>query len=395
MLKTYLQYGSTFYGVAHSSVQGRDTLHAFGLKKKRDAFKPISQEQVEDIEGLRAALPKVAHLSLVVNNDQVLIKKIPRGAGEDAKKLRQAFPNLRQQDFYYQIYEGTHSFVAICRRDHIDGIMQKYEEAGFSVVDCTLGPFVLDVVLPLFTENTIVLPGLELQLQEGQIEELRKGQYEERTYHLDEEGLKSSDLLPFSSIIHQFAPSQRLTDNLEERVSAVKQQYLQKRFFGLFFKGALAFLFVVLLLNFLLFSHYNSEVEVLREAFQVNEVNKEKILKLKEEVDRKKKMVNDMMASASSKSSFYFDRVVADMPSTVTLDKMEYQPVRKRIKDGEAIAVDANRILVAGVSIDSEKYGKWYDMLESMEWVEGITITEYSDTGGSKTNFTLLLLIGP
>ena len=116
-LQTYLLFGNIFCGVEHNSQQ---TVEAVLLQKKnneviiKDSFVTLTVEEIVQ------KLPKKQHVFLIVNNDDVLSKYIQSTEKQSNQLLFEAFPNLKINDFYYEINsQGSFHEIAILSLIHI------------------------------------------------------------------------------------------------------------------------------------------------------------------------------------------------------------------------------------------------------------------------------------
>ncbi|WP_308990634.1 hypothetical protein QLS71_004040 [Mariniflexile litorale] len=158
-------------------------------------------------------------------------------------------------------------------------------------------------------------------------------------------------------------------------------------------KFGLVFILIGLLFNFFVFNYYFEAVHSLQQTSQINQTTKQKLLELNGSVNKSQKMVDDMLKSSSSKSSFYVNAVIQGLPNSILLTEVNYQPLLKRIKSGQSIETDHNTMLVSGESNHSESFSKWIADLEVIDWVEKVEILHYEDTSTLVSNFSLKLII--
>ena len=164
--------------------------------------------------------------------------------------------------------------------------------------------------------------------------------------------------------------------------------YKQSRFFNEFLKYSLIFFLSLLLVNFLLFNHYHSKVNELREVTQINADSKELILELREDVSKKENMVDNMLKSSSSKSSFYVNAIMQSLPNSILLSEVNYQPLIKRIKADKPIEINKRVLLISGSSNHSESFSNWIAQLETLDWIKKININ-YGEGDTLVSNFRL------
>ena len=137
-MKRYLTYGHRFCAVEHAHNNSYQVLE---LTKKRRELVISKQENYTSQKAVFESLKNRKHLFLILNNEQILFKSIPLTAGISEDRLvKTAFPTIVLQDFYVEVLKNnTTSFIAICRKDVIDTLIQEYAAKGIFVIDFSLG----------------------------------------------------------------------------------------------------------------------------------------------------------------------------------------------------------------------------------------------------------------
>ena len=103
----------------------------------------------------------------------------------------------------------------------------------------------------------------------------------------------------------------------------------------------------------------------------------------------KQKMVDDLLKTNESKSSFYVNEIIHSLPTTVLLKELDYQPLQKRIKADKKIELDENTIVISGSSNSSEIFSNWISQLGKMEWVFKVDIINYGLDSKTVSDFTI------
>ena len=110
-------------------------------------------------------------------------------------------------------------------------------------------------------------------------------------------------------------------------------------------KAGIVFLFLVLLLNFLLFNYYHTQNNELVAEVQLNESYKSQLVKLQTQIDQKEKVIANLNSVFQSKVSLYLDELVMLIPSSITLTDIKHQPLTARIKKGKQIVIFKTMII--------------------------------------------------
>jgi Tfp pilus assembly protein PilN len=110
---------------------------------------------------------------------------------------------------------------------------------------------------------------------------------------------------------------------------------------------------------------------------------------LNEEVSKTQKIVEDMLKSGSSKSSYYVDAIVRELPESILLIDLDYQPLAKRIRPERPIEIEENTVMISGESTNSDGFSKWLALMEANAWVKQVDILDYRDVSANLSNFNI------
>jgi len=142
-----------------------------------------------------------------------------------------------------------------------------------------------------------------------------------------------------------------------------------------------------------LFDYYNGHNETLSQNSQINQSYKEQLLLLTNELNDKKKLVDDISNSTSSKTSFYFDQIGLSVPTTISLNSIGYQPVLKNIEEGKKIILSEQTLFIKGSSSNGENFLNWVKSLEKFDWIKSVDIVDYGTGKKLSTMFELRIAI--
>ncbi|MCH2197061.1 hypothetical protein [Kordia sp.] len=391
-LKTYLLYGNTYCGIEHNS---RHTIEAILLKKKKSEVVINDSFEAKTIEEIAEGLPKKQHAFLIVNNDVVLSKHIKSTEKQSNRLLYEAFPNLKINDFYYEIdSHGSFYNIAICRKSTVDKLIKDYNKHGITIIGFSLGNTITSTIndfieAPTFYTSNALVTKENIDIKGISMEDA----IPKESYSINGLEVKNTQLLPFSGALSCILKSRSTVSNFEETEVKLQGDFRQKRFFSQFILFGLGFILLLLLLNFFMFNSYYESVEHMKQTAAVNSSQKEKLLKLKAVVDEKQKMVDDILKNSSSKSSYYIDAIANSLPNTLQLAALKYQPITKRIKKNVAIQSDNNTILISGISTDSDLFSEWIQALEDLDWIVNVTVVNYGSQSKNSTDFSLKIQI--
>lgn len=394
-LKTYLKYGNLFCGIEHTVKKGQDLVYVTVLKKSKNAIDIEDVHQETSIENVISKLPKKQHVFLIINNDHILTKQITSSQSEPLKLIHAAFPNINLDDFYFEVVtQQQKHFVSICRKAHLDQLIATYQSNALHVINIALGNMIASSISQFINRETLITSNANTSIENGIINAIEKKEIEVSTdYDINGIRVDNNHILSLSgalgSILHNFYP----VTNFDALKLSLKSEYNQSRFFTQFLKIGLIFLLISLLINFFVFNHYFNKVSTLQQTSQVNQSTKKKVLELNEAVSKSQKMVDDMLKSSSSKSSFYINIIIQSLPNSLLLSELNYQPLKKNIKSDKPIELDDNTIIISGESNNSDQFSTWIADLEAIEWIINIEVLNYKDTSKSVSVFSIKLNI--
>ncbi len=396
-LASYLLYGNLFCGIEHTTDDSGDLLYVSLLQKQKKtvdvthAFKATSFVELSD------ELKKNQHAALIINTENILTKRIASSTKESVELVFNAFPNIKLDDFYFEINkQGSYSFVSICRKDYVDALLSKYSEQNIIIGEFYLGNLVVSSINEFINDNPIYTSNASIQKSGAIIDEITLEVCPDQKEY-DINGLQTNNrfLLSLCGAFNQVLKTYDPITNAAEKKEALTHKLKQVQFFNVLLKLSLGIIFISLLINFFLFNHYFNNVKELQALSLFNNKTNQKIITLKKDVDSIQKLANDMLKINTSKSSFYINIIGQNLPSSILLSELNYQPLLKGIKDNEPIINDPNAILINGGSSDSHTFSTWVSELEKKSWIHKVEILDYNDVTASSSNFSIKLLLKP
>ena len=388
-MKRYLIYGHNFCAVEHAYNSSYQILE---LTKKRRELVISKQENYTSQKAVFESLKNKKHLFLVLNNEQILSKNIPTAGISEDRLVKTAFPTIVLQDFYVEILKNdSTSFIAICRKDVIDTLIQEYAARGICVIDFSLGNLAIKNVQSYIQESQIFTSNACIILENNKIETIEIKTPLQEIYQINGLDVSNKYVLSFAGILSYY--SNELHTNSSTLKKRLTNIYKQQRFFALGLKYSLGFLFIALLINFLVFNSYQRKVSELQTEVSINETYKIQLKGLQEIVAKKKKMVESMTSASNSRVIWYVDEISKTVPSSLYLDEIKYQPLAKPINEEKPIRFKNNEISVKGISRNDEDLIAWKSSLEKRTWVEKISFTNYGKGKTRRTSFDFIIHI--
>jgi hypothetical protein len=394
-IKTYLKYGTHFCGIEHTIFNGENVIYGTIFIKSKKTVDIESFFNEYSIENTIAKLSKKQHIFLVINDDNILTKRIESEQTELEKLVHNAFPNINLEDFVYEVLtQHNNHFISICRKEYVEELISNYKNFGGFVINISLGNTLASSIVQYIKEETLLSSNANIVLKDNEIISIERREVESiANYDINGLKINSTQVLSSAAALAEILQNFNPRTNFNVLKKSIREDYLQSRFFSQFLKFSLIFILSLLLVNFLVFNHYFNEVHTLQQISQLNQSTKQKIMDLNVHVNKTQKMADDMLKSNSSKSSFYTNSIIQGLPNSILLSELIYQPVIKRIKAGQSIETNINTIIISGESNNREQFSKWIRDLEAIEWIKKVEISNYEDVSKSLSNFNLKINI--
>jgi hypothetical protein len=392
-LLSYLKFGNRFCSVEVAQENAENRYYGIILKKKRKELDIEISFSVNNIELLKTHIPKSKPITLVINTDSVLTKKVQGKTIVQEQLVHRAFPNIKIEEFYFEtITQDENHFISICRKSYVDDLLEVFSSCGFVIINFTLGNLITSSISSFIGKNDIHTSNRLISIEDSQIIDISSEPItQEVTYSINGLEVKNHFVLGFAAALKLLLKNTIIKSSFTDRKAKLNTDFQQKQFANQFLKIGLIFLFVALLINFLTFNHYYNEVNALRETAQILESSKAKMLSINEKVEKTEKMVEDVLQSSASKSSFYVDVIINNLPESILLKELNYQPLLKKIKEDKIIENHKNIIIISGESTNSLEFSQWISKLENFEWIASVEILSFEDLSKSSSSFTIKL----
>lgn len=387
-LQSYGWYGSTYCAIECSTVEGATQFFGVTAKKQKGEYTAIEEFQFSEIETISDFVSKNQHCHLIVNTNQVLIKETVLRDNE-ADMIAEAFPGLAVQDFFIDVYTtATQCFVAICRKEIVQELVKGLQIEKIEVLTTRLGFGALQPLLPYFENKTIATSNYALTTQESAIVSFTKENNYGTQYTIEDIEISSSHLLALSGLF-LYGASGKGESELQIHNDTLTSLQHQKIFFRKGVYVAIGVLAAILMINTLLFTNYYSKYQNLKAITAASTSQKENYKKVQEQVEKKERMVTNILQSGSSKSSFYINRLVVSQPATVQLLVIDYQPLERSVQAKKPIVYTSQALLVEGKSNDKIGFNNWIAALEQQDWITNVTLTQYAQSSNDHATFEI------
>lgn len=390
-LSSYLIFGNRFSAIEQTQINGDPVYYGITLKKRNKTLDIENRFETSTIESLATHLPKSRGISLSINDDSVIIKNVNTNEKNIDKLIYMAFPNIKIDDFYFDVLKQENNcIVSLIRKTHLEKILESYNSIGIHIVDIHLGSLLFSTISKFIVDDEVHISNGVIHKSEAEITSISKiEQQKEKSYNVNGVSVNNQELLSFSAALNLIVQNNVITSNYTLLKNQLSKTYYETIYTKLFPKIGLGLLFFILLINFFYFNYYYNEVTTLRETTQVLEGSKLKLVTLKDKVLKTEQLVEDVLKSAASKSSFYTDAIVSNLPESILLSEFSYQPLEKRIKENKPVDVRQNFMRISGESKVALDFSQWLSDLEKSDWITSVDILNFDESSQGFANFTI------
>lgn len=339
-------------------------------------------------------------LAITLTGKGVLIKRTEKLEAVSEQSLQRLFPQMKLAEFYVQHFPaGAFSFIAMVRKEIVDEVTGAFKKGGTPVALLSLGPFVVDQVLPQLNaySGNLQFDGHQVILNEAK-------EWDTYQYHadyqssfpikVDIEVLPEVFLLGYATAF-QLILNDRL--NLIEPDIPEIQENLRELSAKLKFRkyGTLLLLlfFVLLMVNFLLLSRYTSDNQVLMsQAGQKSDLFENR-QKLEESLKQKEGLVKRLGWNKGYPYAYLCDQIGQTVPAEIKLDEIQINPLLNAVKGlTKESQLEVGQMRIRGQAKSVYSVNDWIYLLKEKKWVKEVRLEKYTSDDQKQTQvFTIHL----
>lgn len=391
-MKDHLFFGNAFCAVEHSfDSEGNEVFYCLQLIKKKKELVVTNADSFFKLEDVFLHLKKInqSHLVLILNNKQVLSKEVNTIKDNATLMFKSAFPTLSLQNFYSQIEESPDtSFISIVRKNQVEELVDEYKDKSLVILDVFLGNLSSSSILSMIQSEKVFTSNSELIIDKDKIQTIETRKFNTSSYVINGLKINNAHLLSLGAIVNFY-----LYKNTNYKKDVVAN-FKDGKIFNLSYKVILGVIFLLVLINFLFFNSYNKEVNKLTSELEVKKGAKLTLKMLNENLDKKKKLLSELQNSFSYSVAKYSDQIVADIPKSIILKEINYQPLKGTLTEGKEAKFKIKVIEVKGSLHSYTEFTDWIDAIEKKKWVKKLLeLTTGKDKRKNSSNFHILILI--
>ncbi|WP_350284681.1 hypothetical protein [uncultured Croceitalea sp.] len=399
-IKSYFKRGPRIYGIEVFDENGTLHFEVLEVNMVKDELFIYNRFSVTNWNELFLQLDVKIPICLSYNTQSVLHKTFSKvNTFESSALIEREFPSLDLDRFYFNLVPfGDSLYLGLSEKDKVAIVLKAFEDAKFAIIDFTLGIAGLHSMFDfLKTENIHTRTKRLVHISDGTNDEIsiqsKKDTDVNPDYDINGVQLRGSSLVCFGSVVSQLNTANFVEHNYETLLKSLAEKFGYSRAFRVLLWPVIGFFIALLLVNFFFFDHYYGAYTDLKVTLDSNSANKEKLLALKENVLRKEKRVEAILANNNSKSTLFLDDIAMSAPNSVVLDNMNFQPLSKPIRDGKVIEQDYKIVVLSGETNDPNEFSNWIATLEKFAWVAQVETLSYGFKNTKSSAFGLKITV--
>lgn len=325
-------------------------------------------------------------VALTLTGKGILIKKTARLDLVSDASLQHLFPQLKLTEFYVQHFPaGAHSFIAIVRREIADGLIFSFKALGIDILMLSLGAFVVDQVIPQLNAYTgsLCFDGHQVVINEEK-------DWEEYSYHpelktafpikVDIEVMPEEFLLAYATAFQLILNEQLdLIEVDAPEISGNLQELSAKLKFTKYGGLMLVCFLLLLMINFLLLSSYNSSNQELSNKAGQKSYIFENRQKLEDAVKDKENLVLKLGWNKGYRYAYLCDQIGQTLPKGIKLSELQINPLYSAtvgmLKD---VQLEVGNMRIKGQTNSVYAVNEWIDVLKGKSWVKDVQLEKYT-----------------
>lgn len=386
--------GTHYIGVEHFTLNNEEKTSLLLVEKKKEGLVIAKKDRVNYTGKIAEKWDSKLPFFLTINTNQVIQKEVSGIEPSDEKLLHRAFPNTNWEDFYFEIWRlKTKSIIAIARKSYLHEIVSNYQSQKITVAGISLGICSIANIID-YTDETVLQTNHQLISNQEQ-EQIISASLQDLiiVYNINSLQIENRQLLAFSGILRLIMNATVNTGSIITYSDELYDDYNQKTFFVKGLKIAVGTLLVILVLNFIFFTHYYKLAQETSETLLVNKSSIEDVNKIKQRIIVKEEKVKNLVGKTTSQSSLIINEIANKVPTSILLTDLTFNPLEKKIKQEEPIITQEKTITISGTTIANEAFTNWIESIEKLNWTDKVLITHFGKNDTNETIFSIKLTL--
>jgi Tfp pilus assembly protein PilN len=358
------------------------------------------ETDIKDLESLGRLFPAKTIIALNLTGKGILQKQIEKTEEISQNNFTKVLPNGKIEDFYVENFiSGDKSFISIIRKSEADKWISRLQAIGFVPLMLSLGPFPVQNIISQLNiyGGEIIFSGHKISRNEKlewinyQNDEIAVAPF---PLKVESEAISEKLILAYAAVFQLVMVGKvNLVDADVPELSLNFQKLLQDK--KLKVQGALilAVFFVLLLVNFFVFSWLNSSNAKLTEQVSRTAQNTDDVQKINEQVQQKEALLKTLGYEGAINKSILVDQLASLLPEDITWKEATLDPIDLNTSRSQKTIIFFNkRIKITGTSDRIIPVNEWIARIKTRPWVKNVQLESYYINSELNTGQFIILI---
>ena len=341
---------------------------------------------LQNIEELNKHFPEKTFIALNLSGKGVLQRTIEKTEQINTNNFTKILPNAKLDDFYVQHFvSGDQSFVSVIRRAEADKWIEQMKNCGFIPLMLSLGPFPVQHIIPQLNVygTEIVFDGHIIRLN-GQAHwaacSYIAGTNAPFPIKVESESIDEHLLIAYATAFQLVLADQLelIAADVPPLQVAYRTQIEEKKFKANGFLILSAF-FILLLINFLVFSWLNASNSKLTEQVSRTAQSTDDLQKINNQVQQKEVLLKNLGWEGNINKSALIDQVASLLPPEISWKEATIDPIDlSGSRSQKSITFFNRKIRLTGNSEKIIPVNEWIARIKTRPWVKNVQLDNYA-----------------
>lgn len=359
------------------------------FRKWKDQLDVDQELKKLPLQDMLSQIPKHSTVVVVFSGDQVL----SRYSSGEPKNL---FEEIEEEDFYFQKeeFDSGWTIQSACRRSIVDPVLDFIMERKFFLIHHAFDPAVIPILADILGDLTVSSGHFRFQFRDGGMDWIMEEQADsgkeshEAEFNIEGMSFSQEAVSMLAALVHYIKDED--TGNI-----IFTEQQLQSKFYRRFQRisaGVLSGLFLVLLINFLVYSSVQQNLDGLKSNGEHQAQTILEIERLKAQIEEYRYLSLNRNHVPQLSYSFYLEELAGKRPAGVWFNELSVNPLQSKLEAGKAIETNRSQISLSGETRDPVTLNRFISALKDLPWVLDIELKNYVLSGEKgKADFELII----
>ena len=292
--------------------------------------------------------------------------------------VKQYFPTIDPENFYIQFFKSKNNtgFLSLCRKDQVNNMMKEFLNSKNSPIDVFIGAFSINSLSPITRQlNFIYSISHQFEITEGYIQKINIKENNE-TNTIGNLEISPQEIIPFSTAFSYLTKQNAYTSSNIE-LTSLMQNYQQKLKLNILLFTFVAFIFIVSVLNSVLFFNIFEEHNQLEVELNLYESKNAKITELLSNYEKKKSLIEQAGIFENKKLSVFADKIGSSLPNEIVLKELYFNPEIGETEEDSLVNFNKNQLLIKGNCNKSYILNEWINVLKNQNFIKNVNLKNF------------------